>query len=163
MRNIREEDIDAVLAINQLAMPGVTSLDAKTLREFMNEGVYFKVAQYSDFVQGYLCAFESHSAYEGDEFRWFQTNMAENFIYIDQVAVHPQYRDRGMAESMYKDLENYALTQKIHILVCEVNFIPRNDVSLSFHKKLGFREIGRMQVRGITVSLMQNTMHNPDE
>lgn len=98
----------------------------------------------------------------GDEFRWFQTNMAENFIYIDQVAVHPQYRDRGMAESMYKDLENYALTRKIHILVCEVNFIPRNAVSLSFHKKLGFREIGRMQVRGITVSLMQNTMHNPD-
>ena len=34
------------------------------------------------------------------------------------------------------------------MLLCEVNLVPRNDVSLAFHAAIGFAEVGRQHPDG---------------
>ncbi|MGA8261118.1 MAG: hypothetical protein WB783_12970, partial [Arenicellales bacterium] len=57
-------------------------------------------------------------------------------------------------ESLYGDLENYAVQNQRAALVCEVNCRPLNPVSMAFHKRLGFKELSQLKARGIVVSLL---------
>jgi predicted GNAT superfamily acetyltransferase len=55
---------------------------------------------------------------------------------------------------LYDDLEHYAYRNGIDTLVCEVNYGPANLASLAFHQQRGFSKLGRMNTRGVIVSLL---------
>ena len=68
--------------------------------------------------------------------------------------VAPDYRGRKLADLLYDDFEKFARERVIRHLTCEVNAEPPNPVSLRFHERRGFKEVGREEYAGKTVSML---------
>ncbi len=78
------------------------------------------------------------------------------FLYIDRVVVAPAFRGRRLADRLYDDFEAVARARGIRTILCEVNAEPPNPVSLAFHARRGFTEIGRQPYgEGKTVALLR--------
>ena len=132
-------DSPHVLRINASSRPGVAPLNAEELTRLValpNE--HLVAIQDGDCVLGYLLAFHRAAPYDGEEFLILRSAIAEPFIYIDQVAVAPDHKGRGLGRALYEELERTAGQRSIRFLCCEVNTKPPNPYSLIFHKNLGF-------------------------
>ena len=153
IRDMVPDDFESIYEINQEAVPQVFSLDAGEFSLLLDLCEYSRVAEIGDETAGYLFVLGKGLVYDGDEYNWFCQNLNEDFLYIDQVAIAGKWKGTGCGTKLYEDLENYAVRNHRHALACEINYEPANEASLAFHGKLGFRELSRMEARGITVSL----------
>ena len=68
-------------------------------------------------------------------------NKEDKFLYIDRLVINESYRRRGAGSYLYDHLDELAKKEGIP-LCCEVNILPRNEISLSFHYKKGFKDDG---------------------
>ena len=154
IRDAGEHDLGAVHAINESEVPHVNSISVDRFRRFIDEAVYFKIAEIETGLAGYLVAFDPSATYESLNFRWFQKHYPD-FIYIDRIAVAAHARRRGVASALYRDLIPLARA-RTPLLTCEVNTRPMNTDSITFHESFGFREVGTQETDGgaKTVSLM---------
>lgn len=154
IRDAEKADLAAVHAINESEVPHVNSISVDRFRRFIDEAVYFKVADIEIGLAGYLVAFDTPATYESLNFRWFQKYYSD-FIYVDRIAVAAHVRRRGVASALYRDLIPFARA-RTPLLTCEVNTRPMNADSIAFHESFGFREVGTQETDGgaKTVSLM---------
>lgn len=60
---------------------------------------------------------------------------------IMNVAVAPEYRRRGIAEMLLRELEETLRKEGVYSLTLEVR--PSNDAAIELYRKLGYREVGR--------------------
>ena len=64
-----------------------------------------------------------------------------NFLYVDRIAVHENYRGQNIGKEIYQHVEKFAIVNNIELLTAEINLLPKkNEVSFNFHEKNGFRE-----------------------
>ena len=70
---------------------------------------------------------------------------------VMNVAVHPDYRRRGIAESLIESLIRELKNRGSHALMLEVR--DSNEPAIALYEKLGFRQVG----------LRKNYYHNPKE
>jgi len=154
LRDATAGDFDAVLRINCDARPGVAELTPAYFAHLIRSCALFRLLEVEEGVAGYLCAMDRSATYDGEEFQWFRKHLRESFLYIDQVAVALPFRGKGLGRTLYDDPECYAYRNGIDTLVCEVNHEPANLASLAFHQQRGFSELGRMNTRGVIVSLL---------
>lgn len=147
------DDFESVYEINQESVPQVFDLDAGEFSLLLELCEYSKVAEIDNEVAGYLFVLGKGLKYDGDEYNWFCQNLSEKFLYIDQVAIAEKWKGMGCGTQLYKDLENYAVRNRINMLACEINYQPLNEVSMAFHRKSGFRELTRLEARDTIVSL----------
>ncbi|MFN0191201.1 MAG: GNAT family N-acetyltransferase [Aestuariivirga sp.] len=94
-----------------------------------------------------LVAFNESCTYDNANFAWLRSRF-DRFIYIDRVAVDFRARGRGLARKLYSELEALARAQSRERLVCEINSIPPNPASDSFHRALGFAPVGEQILEG---------------
>lgn len=154
IRPAQRGDAAAIFAANRSAAPGVTPLDDADLEELFRFASCFQVAERQGEVVAYLAAFPAECQYAGEEFIWFLSRYAD-FLYIDQVAVAPEHRRRGIASRLYREVEAFAREEGFPRLTCEVNLQPPNPVSLEFHRAHGYAQVGTLQVSdGRFVSLL---------
>ena len=152
IRRALAKDEPAVLAINAMARPGVAPLDPRELERLFGMGATLTVAECGGAIAGYLIGFAQDAAYDGEEFRHFRGVLAKNFLYVDQVATHHDFRRRGIARALYGPLIS---SPEYDTVCCEVNLEPENRASLSFHRSLGFATLDRKKVQdGRTVALL---------
>jgi len=143
----------AVLAMNEGALPHVSSLTDSEFSVLAGQCFYFGVALVDGAVAGSLMALRPGEDYRSLNYRWFSEKYA-SFVYIDRIVVAPQFNGRGIGRALYADVER-AARGVAPILTCEVNLNPPNPGSLAFHKKLGFAEVGQLVAdEGKLVSLM---------
>jgi predicted GNAT superfamily acetyltransferase len=91
-------------------------------------------------IVGFIICFRENSEYESLNYKYFDENK-QRFLYIDRVVIKSAYRRKGLGTKIYKYLDEIA--QKDMLLICcEVNSIPLNQISLDFHGKNGFLEVG---------------------
>jgi uncharacterized protein len=153
IRDGERRDWPAILAINAGGAPGVTLLGRRELARMADQGARLHVAVVEGDVIGYLIAFEASAAYEGEEFRWFRQRMG-HFLYVDQIAVAEHGRGAGIGAALYGDAIRSAERAGLDAIACEINLRPANPVSLCFHSRLGFDEVGTLSTRdGRLVSL----------
>ncbi len=89
-----------------------------------------------------LIAFEQNAGYDNANFNWFRMRLAR-FVYVDRIVIASSLHGRGLAGLMYRDLFERARAAGHDHIVCEVNLIPPNPASDTFHAKMGFTEVGR--------------------
>ena len=142
IRGVEEADLAVVHAINEAAVPHVNSISVDRFRRFIDEAVYFKIAEIATGLAGYLVAFDPPATYESLNFRWFQKHYAEP-------------PGNSPPRALYRDLFPFAQA-RTSLLACEVNTRPMNADSIAFHRSFGFREVGTQETDGgaKTVSLM---------
>lgn len=110
----------------------------------------FSVAEVDGEPAGFLMAMAPEVDYDSKNFLWFRERFS-NFAYVDRVIINPEFRRRGIASDLYKDL--FKKTRGIPT-VCEVAISPLNADSIPFHEGLGFREVGKFSANGIKLCTM---------
>jgi hypothetical protein len=157
-RPARTEDFGTILAINEEGYPGVVRLTLAELTAVLNNASFFYITEMHSWVVGYVIAYTDQDVYDGAEFLWFQRHLA-NFLYIDQIAIAGSARQAGVGSLFYGFVEQFARQHGLASLVCEVNLEPPNPVSLNFHARNNFVEVGIMETSdGRKVSLRRKDL-----
>jgi predicted GNAT superfamily acetyltransferase len=142
IREVAPAELDAVLEMNERAVPHVNSLSIREMRELHEQAAYFRVAEAgaSGNLSAFLIGLTPEALYGSPNFLWFRRNY-EAFAYIDRIAVAEDARRHGLASALYGDFERQ-FTARFPVLACEVNLRPSNPASMKFHLRQGFRQVG---------------------
>jgi predicted GNAT superfamily acetyltransferase len=146
VRDVREHELDSVLALNNAAGPAILPLDAAKLRSLYESAEYFRVAERDGTIAGFLLGFGSGAAHQSDNFAWFRARNTA-FFYIDRIVVASRRRGGGVGRALYADVQSYA-ELRYPQLCCEVLLEPGTDHALLFHGSFGFREVGQNLMPG---------------
>ena len=149
VRDVREHELDSVLALNNAAGPAILPLDASRLRYFFERAEYFRVAERDGSMAGFLIGMGSDSDHDSSNFRWFRERHP-SFFYIDRIVVASRRRGGGVGRAFYADIQSYAELRYPQI-ACEVFIEGSNDPVLLFHGSFGFREVGQHVMPGTGV------------
>ena len=107
IRDVREHELDSVLALNNAAGPAILPLDGTRLRHLHDEAEYFRIAERDGALAGFLIGFGSDARHDSDNFRWFRERHPR-FFYIDRIAVASRRRGGGVGRAFYADVQSYA-------------------------------------------------------
>lgn len=146
IRDVREQELDSVLALNNAAGPAILPLDAARLRHLFDTAEYFRVAERDGAMAGFLIALGSGSGHDSSNFAWFAQRYPQ-FLYIDRIVVASRRRGGGVGRALYADVQSYA-ELRYPQLACEVFLQPGTDHALLFHGSFGFREVGQHVMSG---------------
>ncbi|QRN55932.1 GNAT family N-acetyltransferase [Dyella caseinilytica] len=154
IRDVREHDLDAVLALNNTAGRSILVLDAAQLRYFYEHADYFRVAEIDGQLAGFLIALRNGQDYSSTNYQWFSEHYP-SFVYIDRIVIANAFRRHGLGRIFYCDVNSFAEV-RVPLLTCEVFLEPPDDVVVLFHGTYGFQEVGqqRMGKQGPQVSLL---------
>ena len=140
IRDISAADLEAVLAMNEAAVPAVNSIDIDQMTWFLNHAAYFRGAADGADLGAFMIGLREGIDYGSLNYRWF-CERYEQFAYVDRIAVSEHARRNGLASTLYRDFAA-SLPAEIPVLLCEVNLRPANEVSMRFHQNSGFRQVG---------------------
>lgn len=154
VRDVREHELDSVLAMNNAAGPGILPMDAGRLRWFWQHANYFRVAEKDGLLAGFLIALDQDSAHTSSNFQWFRERH-QRFLYIDRIVIASTRRGVGVGRVFYGDVQSYAEVRVPH-LAAEVFMESASHPALLFHGSFGFREVGQhvMPDSGIRASML---------
>lgn len=142
LRDVTQDDWPAILALNEESVHFLSPMDEVCLTQLAQAANYLRVIEQDDAIAAFLLGFCKGADYDSPNFLWFDARF-DDFLYVDRVAVAEQFRGRKMADLLYEDFEDCARGFGIARITCEVNIEPPNPVSLRFHARRGFREVGR--------------------
>ncbi len=157
LRNASAEDLDEVLALNEANVPAVGAVSIEKMHWFQDHAHYFRVAVAEERLAAFLIGLRPGTTYESTNYRWFCDNY-DDFAYVDRIAVSEHARRLGLASRLYDDFA--AAMTEVEVMTCEVNILPPNPTSMSFHERMGFRQVGTIEYeRGAkSVALMERKL-----
>ncbi len=121
-RNMEKGDIPEIVAIENVSFPTPWA-DHAFLSELRNKFAYYNVAVHDGKVAGY-CGM------------WLFSGEA----HITTIAVHPDWRGRGLGKTFMNALINHARSRGATTMILEVR--PSNSAARILYKNMGFRQIG---------------------
>ena len=140
IRDVEDQDLDAVLTLNQSEVPHVGSVDLQEMQWFASNADYFRVVMNGDKLAAFLVGLRPGTEYRSPNYRWF-CDRYDDFAYVDRVAVAGFGRRHGLASRLYEDFAT-KVPVSVEIMTCEVNIRPPNESSMRFHERLGFLQVG---------------------
>ncbi|MEP6485195.1 MAG: GNAT family N-acetyltransferase [Rudaea sp.] len=147
IRDVRENELDSVLALNNAAGTTILPLDRSRLAEMDEQAAYFRVAVVDGQIAGFLIALREDADYGSPNFLWFRDHYPQ-FLYIDRIVIARRSQGLGLGRIFYADVTSYA-DVRVPLLACEVFLEPRDDVSVLFHGTYGFQEVGQQLMSGV--------------
>jgi uncharacterized protein len=141
LREVTCADWPQLLALNLASVRELSELDEQRLESILSLSRRSLVVESAGEVVAFALAIAPGTAYDSRNYRWFSTRF-ERFLYLDRVVVAGPRRRRGIGTQLYDAMEATAVC--FDRMVCDVNVLPPNDVSLAFHAARGYREIGRL-------------------
>ena len=103
IRDVRERELDLVLALNNAAGPGILPMDAAKLKFFWEHADYFRVAEKDGLLAGFLVALSQDTPHDSPNFLWFRERYPE-FMYIDRIVIASTRRGAGVGRVFYGDV-----------------------------------------------------------
>jgi putative hydrolase of HD superfamily len=143
LRPATPHDLAVVLPMNNAAVPAVSRLDAAALASLADQSRWFTVAERRGELVAFLIGLHGPGlAYESLNYRAFCRQYPEGFLYVDRVVVNADHRNAGLGALLYEAFAEFGRADGAPVLTAEVNVRPRNDGSLRFHRRFGFRPVG---------------------
>jgi hypothetical protein len=142
IREVTTSDLEVVHGLNQSEVPHVGSVDLEQMRWYEEHADYFRVLELDKRLAAFLVGFRPGSTYGSPNYRWF-CGRYEEFAYVDRVAVAAFARRGGLASALYDDFAA-TLPVSVPIMTCEVNIKPPNESSMTYHRRLGFAQVGSL-------------------
>ena len=159
IRDVREHELDSVLALNNAAGPAILPLDAMRLRHFFETAEYFRIAERGGNLAGFLIGLGNDASHHSSNHAWFRERYPR-FFYIDRIVVASRRRGGGVGRAFYADAQSYA-ELRYPQMACEVFLDDSdNDPVLLFHGSFGFREVGQhvMPDTGIRAAMLMKEL-----
>ena len=158
IRDVREHELDSILALNNAAGPTILPLDAARFRKFYDTAEYFRIAERDGTLAGFLVGFGSDADHDSSNFRWFRGH-CDRFFYIDRIVVSSRRRGGGVGRAFYADAQSHA-ELRYPQLACEVFLEHDADPVRLFHGSFGFREVGQfvMPVHDVRTSMLMKPL-----
>jgi len=72
IRDVREQELDSVLALNNAAGTTILPLDATRLRALAEQAAYLRVAEADGHLAGFLIGLRENADYASPNFLWFR-------------------------------------------------------------------------------------------
>jgi uncharacterized protein len=160
VRDVREHELDSVLALNNAAGPAILPLDSTRLRAFYERAEYFRVAERDGTLAGFMIGVGHASDHESSNFSWFRERYS-NFFYIDRIVVASRRRGGGVGRAFYADAQSYAELRYAQ-MACEVFLDDASDPVLLFHGTFGFHEVGQnvMPETGLRAAMLMKQLES---
>ena len=154
IRPFAPEHVTAAHDLNNRSVPELNALDEPEVARLAGLAELALVAEVGGRFAGFCWAIGPGQPYGSLNYGWFSRKY-DSFVYLDRIAVEPEFRRFGIGRSFYAALVD-DFTGRWPVLLCEVNVRPRNEASLNFHHAIGFREVGQQETDGgaKTVSLL---------
>jgi len=156
LRPVAAPDYHHVLALNEQNVEALAAMDLPRLRELQGLADRFDVVEVDGELGGFVITFAPGTPYDSENYRWFTDRHDDRFYYLDRIVFDHRFRRRGLGSFVYEEVEQVAA--KYDRLTLEVNLLPRNDISLAFHERRGFTEVGRLGDESHLVSLMEKDL-----
>jgi predicted GNAT superfamily acetyltransferase len=155
LRPVRDQDIPAVLELNARNVEALAPMDEARLHELRGLADRFDVLEHDGCFAGFVITFAPGTSYDSENYRWFSERYDE-FCYLDRIVLREDRRRQGLGTFVYDEVEAAARPRRR--LALEVNLVPRNDVSLAFHARRGYKEVGRLGDERHLVALMEKPL-----
>ena len=153
LRRISPADHEHVLALNEANVVALAPMDEDRLVALEALADRFDVIDVDGSFGGFVITFAPGSAYDSENYRWFAERHDGQFYYLDRIVLADAHRRQGLGTFVYDEIEQVA--RRYGRLALEVNLVPRNDISLAFHDRRGYVEVGRLGDDAHLVSLME--------
>lgn len=140
LRGIQPRDHAAVLALNDANVPAVSAMGEDRLIELLGLADRADVVDIDGAVAGFVLTFAPGSTYDSPNYRAFSVRYGTDFYYLDRITIDVGARRRGLGTFVYDEIEQVA--RPYGRLTLEVNTRPPNEVSMTFHRRRGFVEVG---------------------
>lgn len=164
LRPVVAPDLQRLVELNEAAVPAVNSVPREFFASWLEApegdgqlpplflageraGVGEAVAGAEQGIIGFVLALAPGCAYESLNYRWFSARFSR-FLYVDRIVVDGEQRGLGLGRRLYDAVAEEARRRALERVCCEVNVKPRNEGSLRFHERYGFREVGRQATEG---------------
>ena len=139
-------DLPQILDLNKAAIPAVNLLNESEIQNLFSQAVYFRSLWLNQELIGFLIALGPGAIYNSPNYRWFESRY-DQFLYVDRIVIDPVHQGHGNGRMFYNNLREFA-AQQFPRITCEVNLRPKNDTSLRFHRRYGFRQVGVQETGG---------------
>ena len=159
LRPLTDADHDDVLAFNEANVVKLAPLDADRLDQLRSWADRADAIEVAGELAGFVLTFRSGTPYDSENYLWFHEQYGRDFYYLDRIVVDKRLRRGGIGTAVYDALETLA---RPHGRMClEVNLLPPNPESLSFHIGRGYNEVGTLGNSDHLVTLMAKELSDP--
>jgi predicted GNAT superfamily acetyltransferase len=146
IRPFAPHDVSHAHDLNNANIPELNELDPPEVARLAGLADAALVAEVDSRFAGFCWAIGPDQAYGSLNYGWFSRHY-DDFVYLDRIAVHPEFRRYGIGRAFYAELVR-RFTGVRPLIACEVNVRPYNESSLKFHHSIGFREVGQQDTDG---------------
>lgn len=144
IRQANENDLPSVLEIVNYEILNTTAIwdyDTRTLEE---QTVIFKEKKQKDFP--FLVAEKDGIIVGFGTYGPFRFKIGYRFTVEHSVYVHKDFTGNGIGSLLLTELIEIAKLQKLHTMIGVID--AENTGSISFHKRMGFKQVGHIQQTG---------------
>ena len=154
LRRLRDDDLEALVAINDGAYPAVPITPVDEFAELLRMGDFVLVVDDGS-PAGFLLTMSPGLDYASENYRWFSARSSA-FLYIDRIVLAPRVQGLGLGRRLYEAAFEAARDRGASELFAEVNLEPPNPGSLAFHARMGFERIGEQPTKdgAVVVALL---------
>ena len=160
LRVMRDSDLSSVTALNAAAAPALNLLDEDQMRDLIAMCDVRLVATGRDHrVVAFLLSLGMGEPYESENYRWFEERGVRH-QYIDRIVVDGSAKGTGVGRALYESVFERARERGAAEVTTEVFVDPPNPGSVTFHERLGFRQLAEQRIRGgsVLVALLARTV-----
>lgn len=157
IRPCTEDDVDALVAINNSGYPAVPMSTAGEMLGLLSMCSLALIAQDEDGVPlGFVMAMDPGLDYASENYVFFESRFS-NHLYIDRIVLSDESRGLGLGSTLYQHVFDRARADGRERVTCEVNLEPPNPGSLRFHRRWGFEDVDTQPTKGgqVVVQLLQ--------
>jgi predicted GNAT superfamily acetyltransferase len=147
IRPATPEDYEQILKLNEESVHFLSPLSKERLTHLHQQSEILKVIEVDGLVEAFVLALREGNDYDSVNYIWFTKNY-NKFLYIDRVVVSVKKQGSGLGKLLYEEVFKHAKSIEIPVVTAEIDIEPPNPVSLKFHEKFGFKEVGKQSVAG---------------
>ena len=143
----KQEHYEEILKLNEELVHFLSPMDMEKFKKMSEETILNKVVIEEGEVAAFLMAFSQGKQYDSVNYKWFDKKY-EKFLYVDRIVISPKQHRKGIGKELYNYVFDYAKENNFTVITCEIDIKPINEVSLAFHESMGFKEVGRQEIKG---------------
>ena len=145
VRYANPNDFDQILRLNEELVHFLSPLTKEKLEQLHNQSEIHQVVSEDEKIYAFCLALREGKDYDSVNYRWFSDHYPR-FLYVDRVVVDIDYQALGLGKLLYEEVFKHARNTNVPIVTAEIDIKPPNPVSLKFHERYGFKEVGQQKV-----------------